>query len=65
MKRIDLCKYSLNQEIEGVPIVAQWLINPTRNHKVAGSIPPPYAPGVALEKAKKKKKRVPVMAQWK
>ena len=23
----------------GVPIVAQWLTNPTRNHKVAGSIP--------------------------
>ena len=24
---------------EGVPVVAQWLMNPTRNHKVAGSIP--------------------------
>ena len=23
----------------GAPIVAQWLTNPTRNHKVAGSIP--------------------------
>ena len=23
----------------GVPIVAQWLTNPTRNHQVAGSIP--------------------------
>ena len=23
----------------GVPIVAQWLRTPTRNHKVAGSIP--------------------------
>ena len=23
----------------GVPIVAQWSTNPTRNHKVAGSIP--------------------------
>ena len=22
-----------------VPIVAQWLTNPTRNHEVAGSIP--------------------------
>ena len=22
-----------------VPIVAQWLMNPTRNHEVAGSIP--------------------------
>ena len=26
-------------ETEGVPIVAQWLTNPTRNHEVAGSIP--------------------------
>ena len=25
--------------ILGVPIVAQWLANPTRNHEVAGSIP--------------------------
>ena len=24
---------------EGVPIVAQWLTNPTRNDEVAGSIP--------------------------
>ena len=24
---------------QGVPIVAQWLANPTRNHEVAGSIP--------------------------
>ena len=23
----------------GVPIMAQWLMNPTRNHEVAGSIP--------------------------
>ena len=23
----------------GVPIVTQWLMNPTRNHEVAGSIP--------------------------
>ena len=25
--------------LEGVPIVAQWLMNPTRNHEVAGLIP--------------------------
>ena len=23
----------------GVPVVAQWLTNPTRNHEAAGSIP--------------------------
>ena len=23
----------------GVPVVAQWLMNPTRNHEVEGSIP--------------------------
>ena len=23
---------------EGVPVMAQWLTNPTRNHEVAGSI---------------------------
>ena len=27
------------QKIMGVPVVAQWLMNPTRNHEVAGSIP--------------------------
>ena len=24
---------------KGVPVMAQWLTNPTRNHEVAGSIP--------------------------
>ena len=24
---------------EGVPVVVQWLTNPTRNHEAAGSIP--------------------------
>ena len=24
---------------QGVPVVAQWLTNPTRNHKVAGLVP--------------------------
>ena len=24
---------------EGVPVVAQWLMNPTRNHEVGGLIP--------------------------
>jgi len=25
--------------LDGVPVVAQWLVNLTKNHKVAGSIP--------------------------
>ena len=27
------------KRIGGVPVVAQWLANPTRNHEVVGSIP--------------------------
>jgi len=27
------------KDSDGVPVVAQWLINLTRNHEVAGSIP--------------------------
>ena len=30
---------SLQNVKEGVPVVAQWLTNPTRNHEIAGSIP--------------------------
>ena len=26
-------------QVCGVPVVAQWLMNPTRNHDIAGSIP--------------------------
>ena len=26
-------------KIIGVPVVVQWLTNPTRNHEVAGSVP--------------------------
>ena len=29
----------LRNEILGVPVVAQWLMNPTKNHEVAGLIP--------------------------
>jgi len=29
----------INIKYPGVPVVAQWLTNPTRNHEVAGSIP--------------------------
>ena len=34
--RMAIIKKSTNR---GVPMVAQWLANPTRNHKVAGSVP--------------------------
>jgi len=27
------------KHVQGVPVVAQWLTNLTRNHEVAGSIP--------------------------
>ena len=29
----------LIMRVGGVPIVAQWLTNPTKNHEVAGSVP--------------------------
>ena len=32
-------KTKQNKTKNGVPVVAQWLTNPTRNHEVAGSIP--------------------------
>ena len=28
-----------NWSVFGVPIMVQWLTNPTRNHEIAGSIP--------------------------
>ena len=34
----DLYYYHFKNSL-GVPMVAQWLRNPTRNHEVAGSIP--------------------------
>ena len=30
--------YLKKKKKKGVPVVAQWLRNPTRNHEVAGSI---------------------------
>ena len=37
----------------GVPVLAQRLTTPTRNHGVAGLIPGPYAAGAALKRPKK------------
>jgi len=31
--------FEIKRPAAGVPVVAQWLTNPTRNHEVAGSIP--------------------------
>ena len=35
---LDLCNLKI-YSLARVPIVAQWLTNPTRNHEVAGLIP--------------------------
>ena len=32
-------KFLLKNNFGGVPVVAQWLTNPPRNHEVAGLIP--------------------------
>jgi len=34
-----MLKSTLKKLEWGVPVVAQWLTNPTRNHEVAGSVP--------------------------
>ena len=39
MWQILLLVSHLNFLYVGVPVVAQWLTNPTRNHEVAGSVP--------------------------
>ena len=31
--------FHVESNSRGVPVVAQWLTNPTRNHEVAGSVP--------------------------
>ena len=41
---LDFCHYWFIRHLikwkeKGVPIMAQWLTNPTRNREVAGSIP--------------------------
>ena len=40
--QLKLSKFTIQRVSDsGVPIVAQWLANPTKNHEVAGSIPGP------------------------
>ena len=36
---VSIMLYLLRMSGQGVPIVAQWLMNPTRNHEVVGSVP--------------------------
>ena len=31
--------FHIRIDVIGVPVVAQWLTNPTRNHEVVGSVP--------------------------
>jgi len=33
------CSPKKKKRKKGVPVVAQWLTNPTRNHEVSGSVP--------------------------
>ena len=32
-------KIAVKEKNEGVPVVTQWLMTPTRNHEVAGLVP--------------------------
>jgi len=41
-RKQDIGKYgrgNIYLKSVGVPVMAQWLMNPTKNHEVAGSIP--------------------------
>ena len=37
--KIFVCVLLFKLKSSGVPVAAQWLTNPTRNHEVAGMIP--------------------------
>ena len=40
LSTFSVCIYtSIKKQRKGVPVVAQWLTNPMRNHEVLGSIP--------------------------
>ena len=36
---MEVPRVGFELELQGVPIMAQWIMNPTRNHEVAGSNP--------------------------
>ena len=38
-KIVEMEKSGIKKTGRGVPVTAQWLTNPTRNHEVAGSVP--------------------------
>ena len=38
---LAILKSYIKNQLLGVPVVVQWLTNPTRNHEVSGSIPGP------------------------
>ena len=35
----EVLRGHIKSSVLGVPVVAQWLTNPTRNHEVAGLVP--------------------------
>ena len=37
--RYDFAQVQLKNSKFGVPVLAQWLTNPTRSHEISGSIP--------------------------
>ena len=37
--KVDLSVFVVKMAMSEVPVMAQWLTNPTRNHEVAGLIP--------------------------
>ena len=47
---------SIRLSLGGVPIVAQWLTNPIRNHEVVGSVPS-LGPSICCECGRRKDKK--------
>ena len=38
-KKKRICSIPIMKRQPGVPVMAQWLTNPTKDHEVSGSIP--------------------------